>query len=982
MKLPSSAIAALCSAGIFLGSSLPSAVAADRNIDTNVIYPNAALVQNGGRVINMMSPPSGIRAAVGNGTTDDTAAFQDAFDFIKNQFVASTSNSYIIYVPNGTYRITATLIYRGSVVSGLDLNNVRIVGQSRAGVTFKLDNNLAAFQSATSPAPLLAFQHPSTTFNNIATSNLCENITLNTGSGNPGAAAIHFQGANSARMSNVTITSADGGGRCGVWLKTGSVQAYLKDITINGFQYGILSVPNAENDSAWEHVSMNNQTLAGIYIQGGGISMRDLDFNQSTAHVPAVQFTATGGSCVLLDSHLNGGSSTNPAVVITSPKQDFFARNVSVSGYTVAVQNQGVTAVAAPYVSEYVALPTTTLFTVPDMHSFALPVEDTPIVGWETNMGNWVNVHDFGATGNGTTDDTAAIQAAFNSAGTNGQTSVYFPGLSYLISSAITIPASVNRVDFMFSKITGGSFSINAASPNPVILVGKAGYTTTNIAAARTVIAEFHSGNLVNQQSAPIHTFVESCTNMGGGGSFCSAGQSLWARSLNDENGSGTDIVGNGGTLWILGYKTENKPCIALEGEGGGYVEVLGGYTNCVQDPGTTPMIKNVSANVCYTGFTNMTGTFPTVISETQGTTTVTAANTAFPPRGGTYASNFFVPLYLSGARPSTSLGIFTQSEDIGAVGATGSASSYAGKYFIDGSGADIYNTADAFQFVNTTETGNATFVARINSIDNTNEFAKAGVMFRDSLNANGMFVAMLMTAGNGVRLETRTAVGATASIAASNTSLTLPCWVKLQRTAASSFTGYTSPDGTTWTQLGTATVNLPSAAQAGLCVTAHNTGAVCRTIIENVFLSQTSLKFEAESLPVTAYSGPDWRIFTDTLCSGSEGSILDSNAAGNYFTFTVPAITQGTYDVRVGVKKLNTRGIAQMGIGAAGGTIFNQGAAQDLYSATATYPELDLGTWSPAASSDKWFRFTITGKNASSSGYSEAIDYIRLIAQ
>jgi hypothetical protein len=46
-----------------------------------------------------------------------------------------------------------------------------------------------------------------------------------------------------------------------------------------------------------------------------------------------------------------------------------------------------------------------------------------------------VSVKDFGAVGNGTTDDTAAIQAAL----TSGSTNVYFPNGKYLITSTITI---------------------------------------------------------------------------------------------------------------------------------------------------------------------------------------------------------------------------------------------------------------------------------------------------------------------------------------------------------------------------------------------------------------------------------------------------------------------------------------------------------------------------------------------------------------
>ena len=44
-----------------------------------------------------------------------------------------------------------------------------------------------------------------------------------------------------------------------------------------------------------------------------------------------------------------------------------------------------------------------------------------------------VSVKDFGAKGDGTTDDTAAIQAALNT----GNSTIYFPSGTYLISSTI-----------------------------------------------------------------------------------------------------------------------------------------------------------------------------------------------------------------------------------------------------------------------------------------------------------------------------------------------------------------------------------------------------------------------------------------------------------------------------------------------------------------------------------------------------------------
>jgi hypothetical protein len=141
----------------------------------------------------------------------------------------------------------------------------------------------------------------------------------------------------------------------------------------------------------------------------------------------------------------------------------------------------------------------------------------------------------------------------------------------------------------------------------------------------------------------------------------------------------------------------------------------------------------------------------------------------------------------------------------------------------------------------------------------------------------------------------------------------------------------------------------------------------------------------EAESLTVPNYSGPDYRVIGDPGFSGGEAVILDSTAAGNYITFLVPNVGAGTYDVRVGVKRLDTRGTWQLAVGRADnftGTKANVGPVVDDYSSSAEFVEVDLGNWSPGTTSDKWFRFSITGKNASSTGYTECFDYIQLIAQ
>ena len=140
---------------------------------------------------------------------------------------------------------------------------------------------------------------------------------------------------------------------------------------------------------------------------------------------------------------------------------------------------------------------------------------------------------------------------------------------------------------------------------------------------------------------------------------------------------------------------------------------------------------------------------------------------------------------------------------------------------------------------------------------------------------------------------------------------------------------------------------------------------------------------YETEGLTVAASSGDTHRILVESGLYGGMGTILDATATGDYVTYAVPNITSGTYNVKVGMKKLNTRGIFQLAASRLDQQGFsNIGPTVDEYSASTSYSEVDLGSWSPGTTSDKAFRFTVTGKNASSSGYSISFDYIKLTKQ
>ncbi len=107
---------------------------------------------------------------------------------------------------------------------------------------------------------------------------------------------------------------------------------------------------------------------------------------------------------------------------------------------------------------------------------------------------------------------------------------------------------------------------------------------------------------------------------------------------------------------------------------------------------------------------------------------------------------------------------------DIGAVALTGSDSANtSGIYTLTASGADVGGTADAFHYAPRLVTGDCTITARVDSLTHTDDWAKAGVMMRDtSMDANApgatnafMFIPALAQAG----FQYRTAAGATTGI-------------------------------------------------------------------------------------------------------------------------------------------------------------------------------------------------------------------------
>jgi hypothetical protein len=167
---------------------------------------------------------------------------------------------------------------------------------------------------------------------------------------------------------------------------------------------------------------------------------------------------------------------------------------------------------------------------------------------------------------------------------------------------------------------------------------------------------------------------------------------------------------------------------------------------------------------------------------------------------------------------------------DVGSPALAGSASYDSGVFTVNGSGVDIWGTSDQFNYVSQPMTENETIVARVTSQTDTDPWAKAGVMIKQSTTAGSTYALLAVTPGNGVSFQ----YGFNSFT--SGTSYTFPAWLKLTLTGGNgAVTAYSSPDGINWTEVGSTNISLSYPATIGLFTTSHNPAAISTATFDNV---------------------------------------------------------------------------------------------------------------------------------------------------
>lgn len=428
----------------------------------------------------------------GDGIGDDSAAIQAAIDQ-----AASSLWEGIVFVPSGRYRLTRTIF----VWAG-----VRVYGYGPTRPVFVLGDNTPGYQEDIGlmvmfagfrlrPAPKgegggfpgsfrVPFPPPGTVPPNDSIADASpgtfysamSNIDFEIGEGNPAAVAIRAHYAQHCFLRHMDFHVGSG---LAALTETGNIAENLR---IYGGDYGILT---GKPSAAWQFTLVDSifdgQRKAAIREHEAGLTLiRDTFRNTPTAieidpeyydqlWVKDCRFENISGPAIIIS---NENSPLVEIGVENAVLRDVpvFARfrqsGKEVAGkgkqyriddfnYGLIVPGLGMTGTIGMIYRE------TPLNKIPE----PLPQAIRPLPPTE----EWVNVHTLGVVGDGTTDDTAAIQKAIA-----GHRVLYFPSGRYIIRDTLTLGSETVMIglhplmtQFILPDDTPGFDGVG--SPRPMI---------------------------------------------------------------------------------------------------------------------------------------------------------------------------------------------------------------------------------------------------------------------------------------------------------------------------------------------------------------------------------------------------------------------------------------------------------------------------------------------------------------------------------
>ena len=503
-----------------------------------------------------------------------------------------------------------------------------------------------------------------------------------------------------------------------------------------------------------------------------------------------------------------------------------------------------------------------------------------------------VRIHDNGGTANGGTD-TSAIQSFTITVDVNARPFVTASGTNLSFTengSALALDSSITVTD-SDSNITGATISMTTNYVNGQDTLG---FTTQNGITGSWVAATGVLTLSGTTTPANYQTALRSIT-------YSNTSDNLVTNNHNvDFVVSDAIGVGNTSSRQVAVTAVNDAPVNTVPAGQTTYKNTAkvfsagnGNQISVTDVDAATVQVQLVSTN----GMSTLFGTMPGALTFSVGdgnsdatmafTGTKAAVNTALnglsfnPTTSFTGAASLQIVTSDLGATGSggtltdndtvaisvvLDLGIFTANQDIGGPGTAGSSSHSAGTYTVAGGGSDIWNNSDQFQFLSMPMTGDGRLTAKVVSqtqTPTTNTGAKAGVMFRETLNAGSIHGMMNLKQADGSEFQWRLTTNGVSAGSTKTLGIAAPYWVRITR-VGNVITGERSTDGITWTQQGAAqSIPMASSIYVGLAVSAVDNAKLNTATFSNVTFEQPPVLTTSggttahiENVPVAVDSG------------------------------------------------------------------------------------------------------------------------------